>query len=274
MAEAWAISSFDTYAVLPSRLITTSSGSRLAGMVRVSSAVATSITPSALSWPRATYTVVRSGLSARPRGRWPTVTVATRPSDRAEITLMVLPTSLLAYNRGSLGGVGTAAWRKSGARSAIPPRRASCVIMGTPRSVVEDRLIDVEGPFQPSQVLESADVAQDRPVQIGAAHIRVRQVRARQVGADERNLLEVRAGGIGAGEVRSRGVEPRDAHRLVAGIGPEIRAHELGPLRLGVGHGPDEPCAGEIRVGQVGAREGDLEEAGARRPGVPQIEAM
>src|SRR5437660_9878571 len=118
-------------------------------MVRVILPLATSITPSALSCPRATYTVRRSGLAARPRGRRPTTIVATTLFVWGEMTATVLSTSLLTYNDGPPERAGRCrAIARSKGRA-----RARCDELGFTGSdsVVEDRLVDVQRVIEPLQ---------------------------------------------------------------------------------------------------------------------------
>src|SRR5213593_1479451 len=144
-----------------------------------------------------------------PRGRLPTAIVATTASRPGAITLMVLATSLLTYSRGSLDRVGAAPARNSGARQATVPHRAVRIVIGTSRSVVEDRLIDVERPVETTDAIASADAAQDRAQEVGSGQVGVRQVGAGEVGADEEHLAQVRVGEVRAAEVDPAGV---DAH--------------------------------------------------------------
>src|SRR3989454_2490800 len=127
-----------------------------------------------------------------PRGRRPTAIVAIAPTVRGEITVMLLLTSLLTYNTGS--GVGaTSAAPTSGAtsrRTALPRHEPD--VIAPSRSIVEDRLIDVDRPVEPPDAVAPADVAQHGAVQVGAGDIRVRQVRADEIGADQQDLAEVR----------------------------------------------------------------------------------
>src|SRR3989454_5604887 len=188
-----------------------------------------------------------------PRGRRPTAIVAIAPTLRGEITVMLLLTSLLTYNTGS--GVGaTSAAPTSGAtsrRTALPRHEPD--VIAPSRSIVEDRLIDVDRPVEPPDAVAPADVAQRGAVQVGAGDIRVRQVRADEIGADQQDLAEVRTREVRAAEIHAGGIDPHDAHRLISWIGAEVGADEARAERLGVAHRPDETGAGEVGVGEVGA---------------------
>src|SRR2546426_10708584 len=183
-----------------------------------------------------------------PRGRRPTAIVAIAPTVRGEITVMLLLTSLLTYNTGS--GVGaTSAAPTSGAtsrRTALP--RDEPDVIAPSRSIVEDRLIDVDRPVEPPDAVAPADVAQHGAVQVGAGDIRVRQVRADEIGADQQDLAEVRTREVRAAEIHAGGIDPHDAHRLISWIGAEVGADEARAERLGVAHRPDR--SEERRVGK------------------------
>src|SRR5256886_12756757 len=96
-----------------------------------------------------------------PRGRRPTAIVAIAPTVRGEITVMLLLTSLLTYNTGS--GVGaTSAAPTSGAtsrRTALPRHEPD--VIAPSRSIVEDRLIDVDRPVEPPDAVAPADRSEE-----------------------------------------------------------------------------------------------------------------
>src|SRR2546426_12308016 len=113
-----------------------------------------------------------------PRGRRPTAIVAVAPTLRGEITVMLLLTPLLPYNTDSRVGAPSAA-PTSGApsrRTALPRHEPD--VIAPARSTVEDRLIDVDRPFEPPDAVAPADVAQHGAVQVGAGDIRVQIGRA------------------------------------------------------------------------------------------------
>src|SRR2546422_6907617 len=123
-----------------------------------------------------------------PRGRRPTAIVAIAPTVRGEITVMLLLTSLLTYNTGSgVGATSAAPTSDATSRRTALPRHEPDVIAPS-RSIVEDRLIDVDRPVEPPDAVAPADVAQHGAVQVGAGDIRVRQVRADEIGADQQDL--------------------------------------------------------------------------------------
>src|SRR6266566_4725735 len=102
MADAWAISSFDTNSVRP------------------------------------------SGLSAIPRGRLPTARVATTEPVVGATTLIVFAISLLTYNSG-LGLCAGAAVAHSASATTLETRAAITNLPPDAMSVVEDRLVSIEG---------------------------------------------------------------------------------------------------------------------------------
>src|SRR2546422_5144778 len=174
-----------------------------------------------------------------PRGRRPTAIVAIAPTLRGEITVMLLLTSWRTYNTDWRVGA-TSAAPTSGAtsrRTALP--RHDPDVIAPARSIVEDRLIDVDRPVEPPDAVAPADVAQHGAVQVGPGDIRVRQVRAGEIGADQQDLAEVRTGEVRAAEIHAGGIDPHDAHRLISRIGAEVGADEARAERLGVAHRPD-----------------------------------
>src|SRR6266571_4959255 len=174
-----------------------------------------------------------------PRGRRPTAIVVIAPTLRGEITVMLLLTSLLTYNTDSRVGA-TSAAPTSGAtsrRTALPRHEPD--VIAPARSIVEDRLIDVDRPVEPPDAVAPADVAEHGAV----------QVRAGEIGADQQDLAEVRTGEVRAAEIHAGGIDPHDAHRLISRIGAEVGADEARAERLGVAHRPDEAGAGEVGVG-------------------------
>src|SRR2546430_521340 len=82
------------------------------------------------------------------------------------------------------------------------------LVNGASRSVVEDRLVHVERLVEPAEAVASPDPLEDRPGQIGARYVRIREIGTRQGGADLRKVRLGRAGLSGA--------DPSDAERTGA----------------------------------------------------------
>src|SRR4029077_1310810 len=273
MADACAISSFDTYATFPSGLSSTSSGSRFAGIVPVILPLATSIRPRASSWPRATYTVLLSGLSAMPRGRWPTGMVAITALVRAATTEIVLGSSLLTYSSGSREPAPNALVRTRSAARAAGHWRVG-LVNGRSRSVVEDRLVDMQRLVEPAEAVASPDALEDRPGQIGARYVGIRDIGTGQVGPHQQHLAQVRARQVGPGEIHAARIDAHDTHPLVPRVHAQIRLDEFRALRFGVVHRPDQAGAGQVGVGEIGVIQNDREDAGIAQHGAPQVDAI
>ena|SRR5690348_18077415 len=120
-----------------------------------------------------------------PRGRWPTGIVAITALVRGETTEIVLGSSLLTYNCGSREPAPNALVRTRSAARAAAGRWRVGLVNGTYRSVVEDRLVDMQRLVEPAEPVAAPDPLEDRPGQIGAGHVGIREIGTGQVGADQ-----------------------------------------------------------------------------------------
>src|SRR5438046_10666162 len=102
-------------------------------------------------------------------------------------------------------------------RAAARPRRVG-LVNGTSRSVVEDRLVHVERLVEPAEAVASPDPLEDRPGQIGARYVGIREIGTGEVGADQQHLAQVRAGQVGAAEVHAAGIRSEESR-----VGKECR---------------------------------------------------
>src|SRR2546430_7664363 len=65
------------------------------------------------------------------------------------------------------------------------------LVNGASRSVVEDRLVHVERLVEPAEAVASPDPLEDRPGQIGARYVGIREIGSGEVGADQQHLAQV-----------------------------------------------------------------------------------
>src|SRR2546423_12112778 len=102
-------------------------------------------------------------------------------------------------------------------RAAARPRRVG-LVNGTSRSVVEDRLVHVERLVEPAEAVASPDPLEDRPGQIGARYVRIREIGTGEGGADQQHLAQVRTGQGGAAEINAAAVDAHDTPPLDARV--------------------------------------------------------
>src|SRR2546422_3320580 len=115
------------------------------------------------------------------------------------ITLIVFAISLLTYNRGP-GLCAGAAVAHSASATTLGARAAITNLPPDAMSVVEDRLVSIEGLVEPPDAVPAPDSTQDGPREVRAGHVRVGEGCAGQIGARELDLAEDRGREVGAAE--------------------------------------------------------------------------
>src|SRR2546427_9401829 len=113
------------------------------------------------------------------------------------ITLIVFEISLLTYNCGP-GLCAGAAVAHNASATTLEARAAITNLPPDAMSVVEDRLVSIEGLVEPPDAVPAPDSTQDGPREVRAGHVRVGEVCAGQIGAREIDLAEVRGREVGA----------------------------------------------------------------------------
>src|SRR3989442_1572529 len=155
------------------------------------------------------------------------------------ITLMVFAISLLTYNSGP-GLCAGAAVAHSASATTLEARAAIRYLPPDAMSVVEDRLVSIEGLVEPPDAVPAPESTQDGPREVRAGDVGVVEVDSGQVGTREIDLAQVRAREVGAGEVGARHVGAHHPHRLVPRIGAQVGVRQRGTHELGVGHDGDD----------------------------------
>src|SRR3989449_5251089 len=120
------------------------------------------------------------------------------------ITLMVFAISLLTYNSGP--GLCAGAAVAHSASATTLEARAAIRYLPDAMSVIEDRLVSIEGLVEPPDAVPAPDSTQDGPREVRAGDVGVGEVDSGQVGTREIDLAQVRAREVGAGEVGARHV--------------------------------------------------------------------
>src|SRR5437879_13253339 len=99
--------------------------------------------------------------------------------------------------------------------------RAAITSLLDAMSVVEDRLVSIEGLVEPPDAVLAPDSTQDGPREVRPGDVRVGEVCAGQIGTREIDLAQVRGREVGTGEVGARHVGAHHTQRLVPRIGAQ-----------------------------------------------------
>src|SRR5438034_11779427 len=95
------------------------------------------------------------------------------------------------------------------ARAAARRRRVG-LVNATSRSVVEDRLVHVERLVEPAEAVASPAPLEDRPGQIGARYVSIREIGTGEVGPHQDHLAQVRACPVAAAEIPAADSDGRE----------------------------------------------------------------
>jgi len=161
---------------LPSGLSTTSSGSRFAGIVRVILPARHVHDTEGVVLPQGHVHCSLVGAQRHAARALAHRMVATTALVRGETTAMVLGISLLTYSRGSREPRERTREDEECGKGRCAPPGGSSRSMERSRSVVEDCLVDMQRLVEPADTVAPADALEDRPGQIGARYVGIREI--------------------------------------------------------------------------------------------------
>src|SRR3989454_6211478 len=140
------------------------------------------------------------------------------------ITLIVFAISLLTYNCGP-GRCAGAAVAHSASATTLEARAAITNLLDA-MSVVEDRLVSIEGLVEPPDAVLAPDSTQDGPREVRPGDVRVGEVCAGQIGTREIDLAQVRGREVGTGRSEEHTSELQSPCNLVCRLLLEKKKRE------------------------------------------------